>query len=188
MIFDMKSVATLLVLLTAAAMTAPASRADFGIVAPVRMSAPPAVEEEVEEAMSELDEEILFGDSFPGSSSNVAKDPPYPGRHRKKSKSGALLPDRTLPKSLSTLDHSTSNPLVNKLRTMRDTATTCPGLWKDLAEHNPDGIAVIDNHLCDTKIKYTNKQMEERVRRSAAVFRDLGVKRGTKVAVLGENS
>uniref|UniRef100_A0A7S4JM27 AMP-dependent synthetase/ligase domain-containing protein n=2 Tax=Odontella aurita TaxID=265563 RepID=A0A7S4JM27_9STRA len=135
--------------------------------------------------MSEMDMDILFGDDD-GVATEI--DPPYPGRHRQKSRTGNLLPDRTVPASTLALDHSTSNPLVNKLRTTRDTATTCPGLWKELAEHCPDHVAIIDEHMCDDDVRYTFQQMEEEVRRSAAVFQNLGVSKGDNVAVLGENS
>lgn len=128
-----------------------------------------------EQSLSDTDEDVLFG----------GPDPKFPGRKRKVSKTGAILPDNSTPPN--PLDHS-KDPLVNKLRTMRDTVSSCPGIWKELALDCPDNRAVLDEHLCDTKIDYTFSQMEDKVRRSAAAFKDLGVAKGVNVAVLGENS
>mmetsp|Transcript_37477 Transcript_37477/g.76432 ORF Transcript_37477/g.76432 Transcript_37477/m.76432 type:complete len:831 (-) Transcript_37477:61-2553(-) len=140
------------------------------------------------DVMSDLDEAVLFGDPSPSTSDRSGDGVPYPARHRRKSRTGSLLPDRTIPASTIALDHSTKDPLINKLRTMRDTATSCPGIWARLAEHCPDMTAIVDNHLCDSKIQYSFRRMEETVRRSAAAFKNLGVTKGTKVAILGENS
>lgn len=71
---------------------------------------------------------------------------------------------------------------------MRETVQSCPEIWKELAQACPNNRALVDDHLCDTKIDYTFAQMEDRVRRSAAAFQSLGVKKGVNVAVLGENS
>jgi long-chain acyl-CoA synthetase len=128
-----------------------------------------------DEALSDTDEDILFGKAAPQ----------FPGRKRKVSKTGAILPDNSTPPN--PLDHS-KDPLVNKLRTMRDTVSSCPAIWKELAQNCPDNRAVLDEHLCDTKVDYTFAQMEDKVRRSAAAFKNLGVTKGVNVAVLGENS
>ena len=129
-----------------------------------------------DEALSDTDEDILFGES----------SPQFPGRRKHYvSKTGAILPDNSTPPN--PLDHS-KDPLVNKLHTMRDTVSSCPAIWKELAQDCPDNRAVLDEHLCDTKIDYTFAQMEDKVRRSAAAFKNLGVAEGVNVAVLGENS
>ena len=128
-----------------------------------------------EKALTDADEDILFG----GSSI------PYKGRDRKVSKTGAILPDNGTPPN--PLDHS-SDPLVNKLRTMRETVTSCPAIWKELAASCPDKRALFDDHLCDEKIDLTFEEVEDKVLRSAAVFQSIGVKKGVNVAVLGENS
>lgn len=128
-----------------------------------------------EEALSDTDEEVLFGGA----------SPQFPGRQRSVSKTGVILPDNRSPPN--PLDHS-KDPLVNKLRTMRDTVSSCPAIWKNLAQDCPDKRAVLDEHLCDTKIDYTFAQMEDKVLRSAAAFKNLGVTKGVNVAVLGENS
>jgi len=128
-----------------------------------------------EEALSDTDEDVLFGEA----------EPKFPGRHRKVSKTGVILPDNSSP--LNPLDHS-KDPLVNKLHTMRDTVSSCPAIWRQLARDCPDKRAVLDEHLCDTKIDYSFAEMEDKVRRSAAAFKNLGVKKGVNVAVLGENS
>ena len=85
------------------------------------------------------------------------------------------------------LDHS-SDPLVNKLRSMRETIQACPLIWRELAEHCPDNTALLDEHLCDTDIDLTFSEVESKVRKSAQVFKELGVTKGVNVAILGENS
>ena len=127
--------------------------------------------------MSDADEDILFGS---GESSIE-----YKSRHRKVTKTGTILPDGN--NKLNPLDHS-SDPLVNKLRTMRETVSSCPAIWKELAASCPDNTALVDDHLCDEKIDLTFAEMEDKVRRSAAAFKNLGVTKGVNVAVLGENS
>lgn len=133
---------------------------------------------EKEERMTEQDEQVLFGDEND-------PHPPYPMPHRTKDKFGNILNDNTY--KMSPLDHA-EDPLVNKLRTMRETVECCPQIWQELALHCPDKRAVVDDHLCDDKIDLNFAQMDDTVRRSAAVFQSLGVTKGTKVAVLGENS
>ena len=128
-----------------------------------------------EETLTKDEEDLLFGGPSPAVRS----------RHRIKTDSGMILPDRSVPPS--PLDHS-KDPLVNRLRTMRETVQSCPEIWKELAHACPNNRALVDDHLCDTKIDYTFAQMEDRVRRSAAAFQSLGVKKGVNVAVLGENS
>ena len=128
-----------------------------------------------ESTLTDTDEDVLFGSS---SAERMR-------RSRKVSKSGAILPDNSHRRN--PLDHS-SDPLVNKLCTMRETVTSCPAIWKELATSCPDKRALLDEHLCDKKIDYSFKEMEEQVRRSAAAFKDLGVRKGIHVAVLGENS
>ena len=131
------------------------------------------------EKMTEEDEEILF-------STSTAPNPPYPARHRHKSRTGNLLVDSNQP--INPLDHSPNDPLINKLRTTRDTLTSCPAIWSSLAKLCPTEIALIDDYLCDEKLKITFGEMNDIVRRSAAVFKELGVEKGDNVAVLGENS
>mmetsp|Transcript_25279 Transcript_25279/g.45513 ORF Transcript_25279/g.45513 Transcript_25279/m.45513 type:complete len:797 (-) Transcript_25279:203-2593(-) len=128
-----------------------------------------------ETSLTDADEDILFG----GSSIE------YKGRNRIKTKTGAILPDNS--NRPNPLDHS-KDPLVNKLRTMRDTVTSCPEIWKELAANCPDKRALVDEHMCDEKIDWTFEEVEDKVRRSAAAFKNLGVKKGVNVAVLGENS
>ena len=119
----------------------------------------------------------MFGDE--------PRDIPFPSRHRRKDKNGNILEDHAL--ALDPLDHA-KDPLINKLHTMRDTVESCPQLWAELAKHCPNREAILDEHLCDDKVDLTFAQMEETVRKSAAVFAQLGVKRGVNVAILGENS
>ena len=128
--------------------------------------------------MAPEDEMVLFGE-------NETPDIPFPARHRPMDRSGNVLEDTTLP--LNPLDHS-SDPLINKLMTMRSVITSCPQLWTELAKICPEKRALFDEHLCDEKIDVNFKEMEELVRKSAAIFANFGVKKGTNVAVLGENS
>ena len=81
-----------------------------------------------------------------------------------------------------------SDPLVNKLFSMRDQLTSCPALWKHLSETCPNKRALLDEHLCDSKVDVTFAEMDTIVRKSAAIFRQLGVQKGVNVAILGENS
>lgn len=149
------------------------SRRRIATIAKTSTAAAASLQEE--KTLTDADEDILFG----GSSIE------YKGRNRKVSKTGAILPDNGTPPN--PLDHS-SDPLVNKLRTMRDTVTSCPAIWKELAANCPDKRALFDDHLCDEKIDLTFEEMEDKVLRSAAVFQSIGVKKGVNVAVLGENS
>lgn len=121
------------------------------------------------------EEDVLFGD-----------EPPDQPRRRRISRTGNILSDRKGP--ANPLDHSPSYPLINKLRTMRETITNCPMLWKELAQHCPDQRALLDEHMCDTKIDVTFRQMYNVILKSAAVFSNLGIAKGTHVAILGENS
>jgi long-chain acyl-CoA synthetase len=123
------------------------------------------------------EEDILFGDD---------PHPPFPSRHRRKDRNGNFLEDKTL--KLDGLDHSTTNPMVNKLHTLRDKLEFCPQLWTEMGQINPQGIALIDDHLCDDKIRVTFSQMDEIIRTSAAIFQRFGVQPGTNVAIFAENS
>ena len=129
------------------------------------------------ESMSELDEEVLFGEASGRS--------PIQSSQRRKSRTGNILQSTS---SINTLDHSSTNPLINKLHTMRSTITTCPQIWQELAKDCPDKRALFDEHMCDTKIDLTFAQANELVRKSASIFRALGTGKGTHVAILGENS
>lgn len=140
---------------------------------------------EKEDAMTTDDEDFLFGDGVGGSSGDAAA-PPFPSRKRHVSLSGNLLPDRSQP--LNPLDHSSKDPLVNKLRTVRDRLPSCPALWSELAALCPDKTAIIDEHCSDEIVDYDFRTMDDVVRRSAAAFRSLGVEKGDHVAILGENS
>lgn len=90
---------------------------------------------------------------------------------------------------ISSIDYSSTNPLINKLHVLRRTLQNVPGLWTEMAKINPHQIAVIDERNCDdNKIQLTFAEMEETVRTSAAVFQGLGVKKGMNVAIFADNS
>jgi len=139
-----------------------------------------AIEENTKQAdvMSEVDEEVLFGEN------STPPNIPYPSAKRYKSRTGNLLESN----NVNLLDHSSSNPLINKLHSMRGTITSCPQIWSELAKFYPNGRALVDDHHCDTKIDLTFAQANEVIQKSAAVFHAMGVKKGQNVAILGENS
>lgn len=141
-------------------------------------------EEKTTNRMTEQDEQVLFGDAEDDEQQQSSR-PPFPARHPVKDKFGNVLSDKTF--KANPLEHA-SDPLVNKLRTMRDTVDSCPQIWYELAQHCPEMRAVLDDNLCDETIDVTFHEMKDIVRKSAAVFASLGVKKGTKVAILGENS
>lgn len=154
----------------------------------------PTVAEEVKKAkksapdddeagmMTSEDEDILFGDD------PSRRNPPYPGRHRPKDRSGNVLQDPT--GKINELDHSSTNPLINKLRTVRESKIqNCPQIWTELAEVYPDGIALIDEHLCDKeKIQLSFSQMNSVVDKAALAFGRMGLSKGDHVTILAENS
>jgi len=173
-------------ILLVASWSASSSVDAFGLAGPKNflksiVSRSVATEDSIEKSkpgdLTAEEEGILFGDE---------PHPPFPGRHRRKDRNGNLLEDKTLP--LSSLDHSTTNPMINKLHSLRERLSYCPQLWTEMAQINPDQVALIDDHLCDEKIQVTFSEMEEIVRTSAAIFQGFGVTKGTNVAVLGENS
>jgi AMP-binding enzyme len=127
------------------------------------------------EILTQEDEAVLFG------STSEAFDYPL----KQMDRSGGGQGDNSI--QLNTLDHAT-DPLINKLRTVRDTLTNCPELWAQLANLCPERQALIDDHLCDNKINLSFSQMDQIVQKSATVFADLGIQKGKNVAVFGENS
>jgi len=137
--------------------------------------------------MTAEDEDILFGHDM-----LEERHPPYPARHRPKDRSGNVLEDPSQKNrlQLNELDYSSTNPLINKLRTIRDSKLdSCPQLWTELAAANPDGIALIDDHLCDKlKISLTFQQMNAVVNQAALAFGRMGLTKGQHVAILAENS
>jgi long-chain acyl-CoA synthetase len=126
--------------------------------------------------MNESDENVLFGEE------NSTSQTPI----RHKSRTGNLLQSTNV--EMNPLDHSSTNPLVNKLHTMRMTLSSCPQIWSELAKHYPKGRALLDEHMCDEKIDLNFEQANQAVKKSAAVFKSLGVSKGEHVAILGENS
>lgn len=128
-----------------------------------------------EERLTDQEEDLLFGRD------DLEQDPSF----RKKDKFGNVLPTDHRP--ASPLEHA-SDPLINKLHTIRDSIQSCPELWLELEKACPDLRAVLDEHMCDVTVDLTFAEFADTVRRSAAVFKGLGVQAGTHVAILGENS
>lgn len=128
--------------------------------------------------MNESDEEVLFGEK-------TAEGIMTP--KRKKSRTGNLLPSINA-SSNNSLDHSSHNPLINKLHTMRSTITYCPQIWPILAKYCPKQRALFDEHLCDETIDMTFEEANVAIKKAASIFQNFGVKKGTNVAILGENS
>eukprot|EP00546_Thalassionema_frauenfeldii_P022289 CAMPEP_0178906744 /NCGR_PEP_ID=MMETSP0786-20121207/6990_1 /TAXON_ID=186022 /ORGANISM="Thalassionema frauenfeldii, Strain CCMP 1798" /LENGTH=741 /DNA_ID=CAMNT_0020578475 /DNA_START=165 /DNA_END=2390 /DNA_ORIENTATION=- len=121
------------------------------------------------ERMTAQDDMILFGDDTTTSVTTISKKPL----------------ESTLKEG--TLDYA-SDPLINDLRRMRDTISSCPQLWSELAKLCGQRRAIFDEHLCDETIDATFAEMNDLVHRSASVFRSLGVNKNDNVAILGENS
>jgi len=126
--------------------------------------------------MDEFDEAVLFGEQAP---ENVTPK-------RKISRTGNILPSTNV--KPNPLDHSPTNPLINKLHTMRSTLNSCPEMWSELAKACPKKRALFDEHMCDEKIDMNFAQVHETVLKSASIFKKLGITKGTNVAILGENS
>mmetsp|Transcript_25711 Transcript_25711/g.70727 ORF Transcript_25711/g.70727 Transcript_25711/m.70727 type:complete len:834 (-) Transcript_25711:183-2684(-) len=135
--------------------------------------------------MTAEDEDILFGHDM-----LEERHPPYPARHRPRDRSGNVLEDPSMKHKMNELDHSSTDPLINKLRTIRDSKLdSCPQLWTELAKVNPEGVALIDDHLCDKeKINLTFRQMNSIVNQAALAFGRMGLSKGQHVAILAENS
>jgi len=123
------------------------------------------------EKMTAEDHEVLFDDT-----SSIAVSP---------------APIRNVPRQSElkegSLDYA-SDPLINDLRRMRDTITSCPQLWPELTKLCGNKRALLDEHLCDETVDVTFAEMNDIVHRSATIFQTLGVKKGNNVAILGENS
>jgi long-chain acyl-CoA synthetase len=129
--------------------------------------------------MTKEDEDVLFGKS---------SEEPHPelrSQHRTKDVYGNVL--RDVGHAPNPLDHA-KDPLINKLSTMRSVLDSCPQIWLELAKHCPEKRALFDEHMCDEKIEVTFGEMSTLVQKSAAIFAELGVKKGVHVAILGENS
>ena len=131
------------------------------------------------EQLTPTEEEILFGDS---DDSDSLKTSSRAARHV--SSYGNLLPSTS---PLPELDHS-QDPIVNKLRKVRETINNIPSMWSSLAEVCPNYRAVLDEHHCDDTVDLTFEGMRAQVYKSAAAFQSLGVEKGVNIAILGENS
>jgi non-ribosomal peptide synthetase component F len=129
-----------------------------------------------EDLLTEQEEEILFGVEVGGA---TAVD------SRKRDKFGNVLSHQKGPRNR--LDHA-NDPLINKLHTLRETATSCPQLWLELGQTCPNLRAVLDEHMCDCKIEQTFGEFATTIQKSAAVFAELGIAKGKNVAVFAENS
>jgi long-chain acyl-CoA synthetase len=89
------------------------------------------------------------------------------------------------------IEHSSTNPMINKLHTMRETIESCPQIsWSELSQINPTQVALVDEHLCDDQIiLLTFKEMNDIVTPGALMFEStLGLQKKQHVAIFGENS
>jgi long-chain acyl-CoA synthetase len=135
---------------------------------------------EKEPRLSTEEEELLFGSGDDAGSL----------QRRPLDKFGNILPNS------NNRNNNDNNPLdhaedarINKLHTIRETARSVPELWMRIAEVVPDLRAVYDAHHCDGKlVDLTFQQFSNEIRKSARVFRDLGVSKSTNVAIFAENS
>lgn len=87
----------------------------------------------------------------------------------------------------NSLDES-NDPLVNALADMRRSISSCPEIWREVSNLCPHAIAIVDENLCDAPVELTYIQMEDAVRKAATGFARLGIRKGDKIAVFGENS
>lgn len=78
--------------------------------------------------------------------------------------------------------------LVNELRVMREMLSSIPQIWTYMNILVPDKKAIYDEHLCDSVVDLTYRQVFDAVNRAAGAFQALGLRRGDHVAVFGENS
>ena len=132
--------------------------------------------------MTDQDEELLFGQ---GATEKV----PFPTPKRHKSRSGNILEPANGTTKMSPLDYSSKDPMINKLYSMRNTKlTSCPQLWSELVKICPEKRALFDERHGDDNVDLTFAQVKDLVEKSASVFQKLGVKKGSKLAILGENS
>ena len=133
--------------------------------------------------LTDHDEEILFGDDTDGVKSKLRSSD-----HRKKDMFGNILPQER--RSVANpLDHSTTNPLINKLHTIRQTIQSCPELWYELSQACPTLRAVYDEHMSDRIIDQTFEEFYQSIQRSASVFQtQLGIKKGQHISMFAENS
>lgn len=134
--------------------------------------------------LTDHDEEILFGDNGDVAMSSSLRS----SDHRKKDMFGNILPEER--RSVANpLDHSTTNPLINKLHTIRQTIQSCPELWYELSQACPSLRAVYDEHMSDMIIDQTFKEFYHSIQRTASVFQNqFGIKKGQHISIFGENS
>jgi non-ribosomal peptide synthetase component F len=124
----------------------------------------------VADRMTKNEQDLLFGNEENGKRS--LDDPPKGGGN---SSGGG--------------SSSSSSALVDRLATVRTAATSCPDLWLRLAQACPaKSRAIYDSHHCDTKVDQTFAQFATTIQKSAAAFSSLGIQKGDKVALFGENS
>jgi long-chain acyl-CoA synthetase len=133
---------------------------------------------EKEPRLSTDEEELLFG----------SEDDSGLLQRRQVDKFGNILSNGNNNSNNNPLDHA-QDARINKLRTIRETARSVPELWMRIAEVVPDLRAVYDAHHCDGKlVDLTFQEFSNAIRKSAQVFRDLGVSKSTHVAIFAENS
>jgi len=133
-------------------------------------------------SLTDQDEELLFGQG-------VTEKVPFPTPKRHKSRSGNILEPANGTTKMSPLDYSSKDPMINKLYSMRNTKlTSCPQLWSELVKICPEKRALFDERHGDDNVDLTFAQVKDLVEKSASVFQKLGVKKGSKLAILGENS
>ena len=147
-----------------------------------------STKEEVEDTtkLTEYDEAILFGENpnvEPSSTLRMSNN-----HHRKKDMFGNILPEERR-SGANPLDHSTTNPLINKLHTIRQTIQSGPELWYELSLACPTLRAVYDEHMSDRIIDQTFLEFYQSIQHTASVFQNqLGIKKGQHIALFAENS
>ncbi len=123
------------------------------------------------ETLTEVEEEILFGD-----------DTAISDHRRSTDVFGNVLNNNHNKNNNPQQPQQRPDPVVAKLQTIRESISSCPALWSALAQVVPEYRAVFDERLTEPAVDYNFQQMAVQVQKSAAVFSQLGIRKHDKVA------
>ncbi|GAX24010.1 long-chain acyl-CoA synthetase [Fistulifera solaris] len=134
------------------------------------------------ETLTEVEEEILFGDDTAMSDyrrstdvfGNVLNNYNHNHNNNNNNKNNNPQPRQ--------------DPVVAKLQTIRESISSCPALWSALAQVVPEYRAVFDERWTEPAVDCNFQQMAAFVQKSAAVFQQCGIRKHDKVAFLAENA
>lgn len=129
------------------------------------------------DTLTELDEEILFGDSEVTSISD---------HRRPKDVFGNVLKNNN--RNQQPNNNNSRDPVVAKLQTIRESITSCPALWSAVAQVVPKQRALFDERMTEPAVDCSFQELATLVEKSAGVFQQLGIRKHDKVAFLAENA